>query len=133
MPEHQDGKYPEESGNDSEIGKTKEGFQTRIFGTPEFFRLWLAQVVSATGDWLGLLAISILAIRVGSGSEGAALSLVLVARIAPGFFFGPIAGVLVDRWDRKKVMVRCDLGRAAVMVALPFVDTILGLDRKSVV
>ncbi|MEC8947742.1 MAG: hypothetical protein VX897_05415, partial [Actinomycetota bacterium] len=69
--------------------------RTRLFGTPAFFRLWLAQVVSATGDWLGLLAISILAIRVGAGNEGAALSLVLAARIVPGFFFGPVAGVLV--------------------------------------
>ncbi len=133
MSEHQDENQPEESIDDSAVENTQAGFQTRIFGTPEFFRLWLAQVVSATGDWLGLLAISILAIRVGSGSEGAALSLVLVARIAPGFFFGPIAGVLVDRWDRKKVMVRCDLGRAAVMIALPFVDTILGLVIASLI
>ena len=133
MSEHQEGNQPEELTNDSAVENAQAGFQTRIFGTPEFFRLWLAQVVSATGDWLGLLAISILAIRVGSGSEGAALSLVLVARIAPGFFFGPIAGVLVDRWDRKKVMVRCDLGRAAVMIALPFVDTILGLVIASLI
>ena len=83
----------------------------------------MAQVVSATGDWLGLLAISLLAIRVGSGSEGASLSLVLAARIAPGFFFGPIAGVLVDRWNRKRVMVTCDVCRALVMLSLPFVET----------
>lgn len=101
--------------------------RTRLFGTPAFFRLWLAQVVSATGDWLGLLAISILAIRVGVGNEGAALSLVLAARIVPGFFFGPVAGVLVDRWDRKRTMVTCDVGRALVMLALPFVDTLIGL------
>lgn len=100
---------------------------TRVFGSAGFFRLWLAQVVSATGDWLGLLAISLLAIRLGAGNEGAALSLVLAARIVPGFFFGPVAGVLVDRWDRKKVMITCDIGRAAVMVVLPFVETILGL------
>ena len=100
---------------------------TRVFGSAGFFRLWLAQVVSATGDWLGLLAISLLAIRLGAGNEGAALSLVLAARIVPGFFFGPVAGVFVDRWDRKKVMVTCDIGRAAVMVTLPFIETILGL------
>ena len=104
-----------------------------MFGTPAFFRLWLAQVVSATGDWLGLLAISILAIRVGAGNEGAALSLVLAARIVPGFFFGPVAGVLVDRWDRKRTMVTCDVGRAAVMVVLPFVDTLIGLFIASLV
>jgi dTMP kinase len=101
--------------------------RSRFFITPAFYRLWLAQVVSATGDWLGLLAISILAIRLGSGNEGAALSLVLAARIVPGFFFGPVAGVLVDRWDRKKTMVTCDMGRAMVMLALPFVDTLIGL------
>ena len=69
-------------------------FTNKAFDSPSFFRLWIAQVVSATGDWLGLLAISILAIRVGSGNEGAALSLVLGARIAPGFFFGPLACLL---------------------------------------
>ncbi len=104
-----------------------------MFGSPSFQRLWLAQVVSATGDWLGLLAISLLAIRLGSGSEGAALSLVLGARIVPGFFFGPMAGVLVDRWDRKRVMVTCDVGRALVMVGLPFVGSIWGLFLASLV
>ena len=98
------------------------GFVEKLFDSPSFFRLWIAQVVSATGDWLGLLAISILAIRVGSGNEGAALSLVLGARIAPGFFFGPLAGVFVDRWDRKRVMIFCDIGRAMVMIVLPFVN-----------
>ena len=111
----------------------RPSLRSRLFGTPAFFRLWLGQVVSATGDWLGLLAISILAIRIGSGNEGAALSLVLAARIVPGFFFGPVAGVLVDRWDRKRTMVVCDVGRAAVMVALPFVDTLLGLFLASLV
>jgi len=105
----------------------REALHVRVFGSPAFFRLWLAQVVSATGDWLGLLAISLLAIRVGSGSEGAALSLVLAARIAPGFFFGPIAGVFVDRWNRKRVMVTCDVCRALVMLSLPFVETVWGL------
>ena len=105
----------------------------KIFDSPSFFRLWIAQVVSATGDWLGLLAISILAIRVGSGNEGAALSLVLGARIAPGFFFGPLAGVLVDRWDRKRVMDFCDIGRALVMIILPFVDNLIGLFVASLI
>ena len=105
----------------------------KVFDSPSFFRLWIAQVVSATGDWLGLLAISILAIRVGSGNEGAALSLVLGARIAPGFFFGPLAGVFVDRWDRKKVMIFCDIGRAMVMVVLPFVNNLVGLFIASLI
>ena len=105
----------------------------RLFGSPAFFRLWLAQVVSATGDWLGLVAIIALADRVGGDYAGASIGLVLAARIVPGFFLAPLAGVLVDRWDRKKVMVACDLGRAAVMLSLPFVDSIGGLVVASLV
>lgn len=105
----------------------KPGLHVRLFGTPHFFRLWLAQIVSSLGDWLGFLAITVLATRVGEGNAGAAVGLVMTARIVPGFFLGPLAGVLVDRWDRKKVMVTCDLARAAVLCLLPFVDTIAGL------
>ena len=53
------------------------------------------------GDWLGFSAIILLAARIGGVGAGAgAISLVMAARIIPGFFFGPVAGVLVDRWDR---------------------------------
>ena len=72
-----------------------------------------------------------LAARLSEGSEGAAIALVLASRVAPGFFLATAAGVLVDRLDRKRVMVACDLGRAAVLVSLPFVDTLLGLVAAS--
>lgn len=99
----------------------------RVFGSHAFFRLWLAQVVSATGDWLGLIAITALAASLGSGSEGVAIGLVLAARVGPGFFLAPIAGVFADRLDRRKLMVSCDIGRAAVLASLPFVDSIVAL------
>ncbi len=98
-----------------------------IFGSWEFFKLWIAQVISATGDWLGLIAIISLASRINDGSEGTAIALVLGARIAPGFFLATAAGVIVDRLDRKRVMLFCDVGRALVMFALPFVDSLFGL------
>jgi dTMP kinase len=105
----------------------------RLFGSHAFFRLWLAQVVSALGDWLGFLAITILAASLGSGSGGAAVGLVMSARIIPGFFLAPVAGVMIDRWDRKRVMVVCDLGRAAVIATLPFVHNVTGLVLASLV
>lgn len=98
-----------------------------MFGSKEFFRLWIAQVISATGDWLGLIAIISLADRLSDGSEGTAIALVLAARIAPGFFLATAAGVLVDRLDRKRVMLVCDISRALVLFSLPFVDSLLGL------
>lgn len=103
------------------------GRHVRIFGSHQFFRLWLAQVVSATADWLGLIAITALAARVGAGSEGVAIGLVLAARIGPGFFLAPVAGLFADRLDRKQLLVACLVGRAAVMVTLPFVNHIWGL------
>jgi dTMP kinase len=99
----------------------------RLFGSPGFFRLWLAQVVSATGDWIGFLAVVAIAGRVGGGSGAGAVSLVMIARLVPGFFLAPLAGVLVDRWDRKKVMVLSDLSRAVVLLSLPFVDSLWAL------
>lgn len=103
------------------------GVVERLFGSAAFARLWVAQVVSATGDWLGLVAITALADRVGGDYAGASIGLVLAARIVPGFFLAPLAGVLIDRWDRKRVMLVCDLARATVMLWLPFVDSIAGL------
>lgn len=99
----------------------------RLFNSPSFFRLWLGQVVSSIGDWLGFVAITALAARIGGSSPEAAISLVLSARLVPGFFFGPIAGVFVDRWDRKRTMIVSDVGRGLVLATLPFVDTIPGL------
>ncbi len=48
----------------------------------------------------------------------------LLARIGPTLLFSPIAGVIADRWDRKKVMVFCDLARGALILTLPFVETV---------
>lgn len=98
----------------------------RVFGTKPFFKLWLAQVTSSMGDWIGLIAILAIAARV-SNNSGAAVSLVMVARVVPGFFLATVGGVIVDRLDRRKVMVLCDIGRASLLALLPFVDTLLGL------
>lgn len=118
---------------DEVIGEgERPSLHVRLFGSHAFFRLWLSQAISSLGDWLGFLAITILAARVGSGASGAggggaAVGLVMAARIVPGFFLSPVAGVLVDRLDRRKVMIVCDLGRAVVVAFLPFVDSVLGL------
>jgi dTMP kinase len=92
-----------------------------LFGSDRYFRLWLAQVVSSMGDWMGFLAIAAAAFRLGgAGSSATAVGLVMSARILPGFFLAPVAGVLVDRWDRKKLMISCDIGRACTLALLPF-------------
>jgi dTMP kinase len=101
------------------------GFR-RVFGTKAFFKLWMSQVLSSLGDWIGLIAILAIAARV-SNNSGAAVSLVMVARVVPGFFLATVGGVIVDRFDRRKVMVMSDIGRALLLFALPFVDSLMGL------
>lgn len=104
-----------------------------LFGSREFFRLWIAQLISATGDWLGLFATIALADRLSGGSGGAAISLVLITRVAPGLLLSTPAGVLVDRLDRKRVMLVCDATRALVLFSLPFVNNLAGLVAASLV
>ena len=96
--------------------------RTLIWGTPQFLRLWLAQVVTSTGEWVFFLAVTIKAAEVGPGTPEGAVALVLLARLGPGFFFGQLAGVLADRWDRRKLMTVCDIARAGVVCAYPFVN-----------
>jgi dTMP kinase len=99
----------------------------RVFGSGDYFKLWLAQCVSSLGDWIGIIAILAIAARV-SGGSGAAVSLVMVARMAPGFVLAPVGGALIDRWDRRKVMVSCDILRAGLYLCLPiFADSLLAL------
>jgi dTMP kinase len=98
----------------------------RLFGTKAFFRLWSAQVVSSLGDWIGLIAILAIAARV-SDNSGAAVSLVMTTRVLPGFLLGTVGGVIIDRFDRRTVMVLCDIGRASLLVLLPFVENMAGL------
>src|SRR5690348_16899675 len=90
-----------------------------------FVRIFSAQVVSSLGDWVGLLAVIAIATRISK--SGTAVGLVMTARMLPGFIFAPIGGALIDRWDRRKVMVTCDIGRACLLISLPFFDSLIGL------
>jgi dTMP kinase len=113
------------------MSRAEEGSAGAFLGSTAFRRLWLVQVVSAYGDWLGFLAIVALAARVGGGSPATAIGVVMAARLVPGLFLAPVVGVFIDRWSRKRVMVACDLGRGAVLAALPFVDSLAGLVAAS--
>lgn len=95
-----------------------------IFGYRSFVRLWIAQIVSSLGDWIGLVAVLALAARIGKSSPETAVGVVMSARMIPGFFLGSVGGVLIDRWDRKRVMVACDIGRGITMASLPFLHTV---------
>ncbi len=81
----------------------------------DFRRLWTGQVVSEVGDWLNNIAVLALTIQLaGPGREGQAVALYAISRHLPLFLFGPFAGVVVDRLDRRRVMIAADCARAVL-------------------
>ncbi len=92
---------------------------------PDFRRLWYGDVVSYLGDWLTYVAVSLLALAQGDGLL--VVAMVLVAHAAPHALLAPIAGSLVDRIDRRTVMVSANLIRAVltlVMALLAWTDEV---------
>ncbi|GAB4519036.1 MAG: MFS transporter [Anaerolineae bacterium] len=89
---------------------------------PGFRRLWWAQVISLTGDWFNTIVLSALVSEYSNGS-GLAVSLFLMARFLPPLLFGPFAGVLVDRFDRQRILVYSNLIRTFVVLGFLFATT----------
>src|SRR5690349_25122961 len=82
-----------------------------------FRTLWLAQFVSIFGDFLALFGvISLITFRL----HGTAVQVttVTIAYILPLALIGPIAGVFVDHWNVKRVMIASDLIRGALILLL---------------
>ena len=86
-----------------------------------FSRLYRAILVSSLGDWVGFVAVVAMVQRIGGASAGLAISGVMIARLLPSIVFGPFAGVLVDRFDRKKLMFISDVGRGIGYATLPLI------------
>lgn len=80
---------------------------------PSYARLWLADAVSLMGDWFSLIALAVLVTRY-SGGSGLAVSGLLLAQLLPAVIIGPLAGMLVDRLDRKAILIVSDLLRVVV-------------------
>ncbi len=79
-----------------------------------FRQLWLGQVVSQMGDWFDTIALYTIILHLtGSGRD---IGLLLVARFVPSIVFGPLSGVLADRFSRRSIMITSDLLRALVVL-----------------
>jgi DHA3 family macrolide efflux protein-like MFS transporter len=96
-----------------------------IFRRRDFSLMWLAQLVSTIGSSLTDLAAAILVFRL----TGSALSvgLVLIVTALPTLVFGLVAGVFVDRFDRKRILLASDLLRGILVVSIPFAVDNFGL------
>jgi MFS transporter, DHA3 family, macrolide efflux protein len=88
-----------------------------VFRNRNFTLMWTGQLISTIGSALTSLAASILIFRL----TGSALSvgLMLMATAVPSIVVGLIAGVFVDRYDRKRIMIAADVVRAGLVVLIP--------------
>jgi len=84
--------------------------------SPSYFPLWLGQLLSAFGDTLHYIALVILVYQItGLGLAVAGLA---AAEIVPVLLLGPVAGVVIDRFSRKSVLIGADLFRAMLVLSL---------------
>ncbi|MDP9355137.1 MAG: MFS transporter [Chloroflexota bacterium] len=87
----------------------------------DFSLLWLAGLISLTGDWMLIVALPVTVYEL----TGSALATggVLIANRLPSLVLGSVAGVFVDRWDCKRTMVVANLVRAPILLLLVAVDS----------
>jgi dTMP kinase len=93
-----------------------------VLAIKPFRKLWNSMVFSSLGDWLGLLATTALAQQLSGGDYAKAnfaIAGVFIARLLPAVFLGPIAGVIADKLDRRKLMVNCDILRTGLYISIP--------------
>ncbi|MBM3255395.1 MAG: MFS transporter [Candidatus Omnitrophica bacterium] len=89
-----------------------------VFKNRNFFFLWIGQIISQLGDRLGQMALIALVYLRSPGSS-IEIAKILSFTIMPVFLIGPLAGVYVDRWDRRKTMYACDFLRASLVLLIP--------------
>jgi MFS family permease len=117
------------SGDDVQPDERGIGALGLLRSNRAFRSLWLARVISFTGDSLSLVAL-MLHVAETTGQALAISLLLLVGDFAPSLL-SPLSGAVSDRFDRKRVMIGCELVQAAVLVviamALPSLPLLLVL------
>jgi dTMP kinase len=96
-----------------------------------FRRLWIALSLSSLGDWLSIVALTVLAATLtgkhlahagvveATAAQGAAVSGVWIATLLPALLFGPLAGAIADRLNRRMTMITGDIIRGLLFLTIP--------------
>jgi dTMP kinase len=93
-----------------------------VLSIKPFRRLWIALSLSSLGDWLSIVALTALApslVTGGLAAKGSAVSGVWLVTLLPALLFGPLAGAVADRLDRRMTMIVGDIIRGLLFVSIP--------------
>ena len=88
----------------------------KVLGNKNYFLLWLGQAISEVGT--DVCHIGLIWLVIGTTGSATSVSLLFVMLIMPSIVFGPWAGVLVDKWNKKKVIVVTDITRGLIALAM---------------
>src|SRR5579871_2002392 len=87
----------------------------------DYLLLWSGQAISAIGTQISQFAFPLLILDLTHSPAQAGLAGDL--RFIPYLIFSLPAGTFIDRWDRKQIMILCDIGRALNMISIPIAFT----------
>jgi MFS family permease len=102
---------------DEAVQRVRQHPYVRLALNGSFSALWAGQFISLLGDRLHQLAL--VAVVLILTDSVFATGMVFFAATLPNLLLGPIAGTLVDRWDRKEVLIVSEIVRAAIVLLLP--------------
>ena len=119
MPYSNAGRIPAEmtEAQADEAGVRRQSPYLRLVRNRNFSLLWTGQLISLLGDRIHVIALGALVAAAGTPLE---VGLTFASTAVPSVLLGPLAGVLVDRWDRRRTMIACDVVRAGLVLAVPF-------------
>jgi MFS family permease len=88
---------------------------TRLLRSNRNYRYtWIGQIVSEAGDHFNNVAV--LSLAVAETHKGAVIAGLMLSRAIPAVLVGPLAGVLLDRFDRQRIMIASDLIRGVIAI-----------------
>ncbi len=93
-----------------------------LFESPGYRWLWLANLVSKLGDWLGIIALNLYVFDLTGSAT--ALAVLLAVESIPALLISPLAGVIVDRLSRRRVMMVANLVAAMMFALLPLMASL---------
>src|SRR4029077_18157880 len=110
---------PTWSGGD--YNRPLNSFLSILRGNRNFRLLYIGQTISQLGDWFN--SVAVFALLLDLTGSATAVAWMMIVQLLPVALVGPMAGVIVDRVDRRRVMIGADLLRGVLILGLLLVRT----------
>ena len=113
--------------DDAVVAEGGDGLRTagRVLANPRFLALFISQVLTQVGGNMVLFALTIKVFDLTGATTS--VSVLLLTFLVPAVIFGAVAGVFVDRYDRRAILVGTNLARGLLFLPLVFLDDQLAI------